>query len=382
MKDTYQINFFLNAMRKEQGLTLEYAEGLCGKGELNRIEKGERIPPKLLLEALLERLGVSLEYYGVLYSKRGYELEQKKQQIQELLNNCLFHEVEQQIQELEEALLQEENLSIEKFQGSLDKKSVWKLWKQFFCHVNLCLRLGKGIPAEELKEGTVEAIRLTVPGFPDRITKTTRYDKEELSLLSFYGDLLWQTEKQKDSLSLYEYLCDYAWEKIADRTEKVKIYPGLLLKLAQKKWTTGQKTDGIFLRSLNLLRDEHKSYFLAEWVRFREESGQINVIRESYNKGEIFALKGIAAQPGSREFQRAEKETAAFFQLLLKKNWKDGTSDELLYLSWQGEGHKTFAHYQFFSSGTGRTGTSKHLSVDDGAYWSERGLLPAKFKNK
>ena len=365
MKDTYQINFFLNAMRKEQGLTLEYAEGLCGKGELNRIEKGERIPPKLLLEALLERLGVSLEYYGVLYSKRGYELEQRKQQIQELLNNRLFHEVEQQIQELEEALLQEENLSIEKFQGSLDKKSVWKLWKQFFCHVNLCLRLGKGIPAEELKEGTVEAIRLTVPGFPDRITKTTRYGKEEVSLLSFYGDLLWQTGKQKDSLSLYEYLCDYAWEKIADRTEKVKIYPGLLLKLAQKKWAAGQKTDGSFLRSLNLLREEHKFYFLAEWIRFREESGKINVIRESYNKGEIFALKGMAAQPGSREFQRAEREAAGFFQLLLKKNWKDGTSDEWLYLSWQGEGHKTFAHYQFFSCCQQQNVTNEMLATLD-----------------
>ena len=141
------ISLFLAAVRKKQGLTMEYAEGLCGKGELNRIEKGDRIPPKLLLEALLERLGVSMEYYGVVYSKRGYELEQRKQRIQGFLNNDAFEEAEQHLQELEKVLAQEEKLSLEEFTGSLDKKSVWKLWKQFFCHVRLCLCLGRRSPA-------------------------------------------------------------------------------------------------------------------------------------------------------------------------------------------------------------------------------------------
>ena len=356
------ISLFLAAVRKKQGLTMEYAEGLCGKGELNRIEKGDRIPPKLLLEALLERLGVSMEYYGVVYSKRGYELEQRKQRIQGFLNNDAFEEAEQQLQELEKVLAQEEKLSLKEFTGSLDKKSVWKLWKQFFCHVRLCLCLGRGTPAGELKEGALEAIRLTAPGFPDRVTEETRYDKEELSLLSFYGDLLWQDGEREDSLRLCQYLCDYAWEKIVDRTEKVKIYPGLLVKLAQKKHAAGQNIDGMYANGLALLREEHKSFFLAEWLRFREESGEINKIREICRKDELFALKGMADQPGSREFQKAEKEAVSFFQLLLQK---ENLKGKLLYLSWQGEGHKTFANYQFFSFCQQQNMTNEMLATLD-----------------
>ena len=44
--------------------------------------------------------------------------------------------------------------------------------------MKLCLCLGRGTPAGELKEGALEAIRLTVPGFQDQVTEETRYDKE------------------------------------------------------------------------------------------------------------------------------------------------------------------------------------------------------------
>ena len=190
-KDTSPISSFLTTMRKEQGLTMEYAEGLCTKGELSKIEKGEHLPSKLLLEALVERLGGSLEQLGVIYSKTGYELEGQKRMIQEFLSHGALEEARQQSQKLEQRVLQE-------------KESVSKFWKQFFAHVNLCLQLEAGIPAESLKEGTLEAIWLTAPYFPHQITKMTRYDKEELSLLSFYGELLWQEGKQEESLRLYQ----------------------------------------------------------------------------------------------------------------------------------------------------------------------------------
>lgn len=106
-KDTSPISSFLTTMRKEQGLTMEYAEGLCTKGELSKIEKGEHLPSKLLLEALVERLGGSLEQLGVIYSKTGYELEGQKRMIQEFLSHGALEEARQQSQKLEQRVLQE-----------------------------------------------------------------------------------------------------------------------------------------------------------------------------------------------------------------------------------------------------------------------------------
>ena len=85
---------------------MEYAEGLCTKGELSKIEKGEHLPSKLLLEALVERLGGSLEQLGVIYSKTGYELEGQKRMIQEFLSHGALEEARQQSQKLEQRVLQ------------------------------------------------------------------------------------------------------------------------------------------------------------------------------------------------------------------------------------------------------------------------------------
>ncbi len=342
-KDTSPISSFLTTMRKEQGLTMEYAEGLCTRGELSKIEKGEHLPSKLLLEALVERLGGSLEQLGVIYSKTGYELEGQKRMIQELLNRGDLEEAKQQRQKLEQKLIREE--------ASLDKKPVSKLWKQFFCHVNLCLQLETGTPAESLKEGTLEAIWLTAPYFPHQITKMTRYDKEELSLLSFYGELLWQEGKQEESLRLYQYLCDYAWEKIPEQIEQAKVYSGLLLILAQKKYAAGQETDGIYYSIVKLLREAHRSYFLTGWLRMREQSGQLNIERKFHTADEALAFRGMEVPPGSREFQKAEKDVWALFGQMEQRGTgsERQTCAEGIYLFWQEEGHKIYADYQFFS---------------------------------
>ncbi len=337
-KDTSPISSFLITMRKEQGLTMEYAEGLCTRGELSKIEKGDHIPSKMLLEALVERLGGSLEQLGVIYSKTGYELEGQKRMIQEFLSHGALEEARQQSQKLEQRVLQE-------------KESVSKFWKQFFAHVNLCLQLEAGIPAESLKEGTLEAIWLTAPYFPHQITKMTRYDKEELSLLSFYGELLWQEGKQEESLRLYQYLCDYAWEKIPEQIEQAKVYSGLLLILAQKKYAAGQETDGIYYSIVKLLREAHRSYFLTGWLRMREQSGQLNIERKFHTADEALASRGMEVPPGSQEFQKAEKDVWALFGQMEQRGTGSEcqTCAEGIYLFWQEEGHKSYADYQFFS---------------------------------
>ncbi len=61
-----EIGIMIRGLREERGLSqIELCAGLCKKGDLSRIELGEKIPDAFLLDSLLSRLGKSankLEY--------------------------------------------------------------------------------------------------------------------------------------------------------------------------------------------------------------------------------------------------------------------------------------------------------------------------------
>lgn len=87
-----QMGKMIRRMRKQQGLTQEeLGKGITSKSELSRIENGLKEPDIFVLDALLRRLGASLEYFEIVVSNSEYE-QLKKMQSELLLKTVVIAE--------------------------------------------------------------------------------------------------------------------------------------------------------------------------------------------------------------------------------------------------------------------------------------------------
>lgn len=79
----YQFGILLKNYRVRKSIPQPLlCQGLCTSAQLSRIESGDRIPKKLLLEALLGRLGISAEDFEHFLDRDEYVAWQERQQIQ------------------------------------------------------------------------------------------------------------------------------------------------------------------------------------------------------------------------------------------------------------------------------------------------------------
>ncbi len=310
VKNNY-IGRLISTLRKQQGLSIEaLCKGLCRKGKLSKIERGELIPDKMLLDAILERLGTSMEYYGVLYSDSEYKSYQARNEIRRLLWEGNQREAAQRAKELE----------------AMVGKPASTLWRQFFCQTAIYLKLIKGIPAGSLEKEVLAAIYLTLPDFPEALKnfKKLRYQNMELSLLALYGEVLWEKGRSEESLCLLEHLVRYAETRLSDPYERVKVYPGLMLLLAKKRLEKGKHIKSLYQETLQLLQKEHSLIGLKEWLLLK---------REAAGKGLDF-------------FGRVEHEV---LDLLFKWSKKGKNVPDMMFFPESFQGRGTLLSYHFFS---------------------------------
>lgn len=154
--------------------------GLCAVSALSRYENGERISDRLLMNALIQRLGKSSDQLTTMISL-AQELLQKK----ESLDGCVH------------SVLQE----------------------QFYRYIQGIL-MGTSADISDLEK----AIRLTHPEFSGKIEEEDLFSIQELNLLLFYAKCKIQKEVEQGR-ELLEALLPYIQEHITDIQAKNQIFP-------------------------------------------------------------------------------------------------------------------------------------------------------------
>lgn len=82
----YHIGKLIKTVREQSNISQEeLVKGLCGRGILSRIEAGEQEPDKWLADVLLERLGVSPNKFGCIFTKEEWEEQKEKEKLLLLL---------------------------------------------------------------------------------------------------------------------------------------------------------------------------------------------------------------------------------------------------------------------------------------------------------
>lgn len=197
-------SLFLTKEREKQGISQErLCRGLCAVSALSRYENGERVPDRLLMNALIQRLGKSSDQLTTMISCQEYAYFEWKRKVKEALRKKNIS--------LAQELLQKKE--------ALDGAVNAALQEQFYRYIQGILK-GTYADISDLEE----AIWLTHPEFSGKIEEEDLFSIQELNLLLFYAKCKMQRDTEQGR-ELLEALLLYIQEHITDIQAKNQIFP-------------------------------------------------------------------------------------------------------------------------------------------------------------
>lgn len=271
---------FLTKEREKQGISQErLCRGLCAVSALSRYENGERIPDRLLMNALIQRLGKSSDQLTTMISCQEYAYFEWKRTVKEALRKKNIS--------LVQVLLQKKE--------ALDGHVNSALQEQFYRYIQGILR-GTSVDISDLEE----AIRLTNPEFSGKIEEGDLFSIQELNLLLFYAKCTMQKEPERGR-ELLEVLLQYIQEYITDIRAKNQIFPRAVSIYCQqvRERQFAEKRYLLCKEALvDSVKDQSFEYAVSILESLEKDSGYLgkeadlyqawkNVLREVYQEFEI-----------------------------------------------------------------------------------------------
>lgn len=169
--DRDEINFhkFLKSVRKSQKATQDQVRlGICSKSEMSRVEKGSRLPDKLVRDRMTARLGISGEEYEEYLLPREYRQWELRMEIIHAINKKDISSAEEKIAE---------------YQGKYRDNNVDR---QFVETMRFMVYEMKGYPQEALLEQIRVALACTVEDMDAALDGLHLLADQELNLIMEY----------------------------------------------------------------------------------------------------------------------------------------------------------------------------------------------------
>uniref|UniRef100_UPI0040568F5F helix-turn-helix domain-containing protein n=1 Tax=Agathobacter sp. TaxID=2021311 RepID=UPI0040568F5F len=193
--DALTLGQILRHLREEQELPLEIiSRGLCSKSALSKIENNQMQPDILLMEALLQRLGVSeriFTFYGSPLESQFYDLKSKSIDAQQTYLSSLPHYIRQ----------------LEKISSP---KNIFQ--KQFILFISAILR---NSPQDRIS-AYLEALHCTLPDFDISHIHNYRLSWAELNCITNIAYTYIQTETPIKGFHYFSQLMSYSQTSASD----------------------------------------------------------------------------------------------------------------------------------------------------------------------
>lgn len=261
---------YINKLRDRRGRPIsEVCEGLCTPQEMSHLESGNRLPCKLLQDAIIERLGTGAEDYEHFL---GYEEYDRWLARQNILHSITFEKPEQAERLLEEYYARygdNTRKTVSRTSHSVENR----LERQFYLSMRAQIRRCRGASKEELLLLFQEALLLTVPE-PKQKPLTERI----LSIKEL--NLILETEQYQaggPQPARYREVLNYLESAGLDNRGMAKIYPKAAVFLCrslpvEKKVPALSELTELFRvcnRALDILRNNQRMYYLWEILDLR-----------------------------------------------------------------------------------------------------------------
>ncbi|MCM1103449.1 MAG: helix-turn-helix domain-containing protein [Clostridium sp.] len=280
----------LNKMIEEQHVNRsELCRGLCSGAALSRYLSGERRMDRLLLSALMQRLGKSPDKFVSLLTDAEYRYFDWRMR---LLNSVADGELEEA-----ECLLSEGT--------AVDAELNEPVQRQFYLMM-------RGVLQEKLhgdKEGAMafydRAVRETIPDFAGKLRQQSFLCVQEINVLLLWQEYLGDGETFAGVL---DFLINYVYRHFGDEQELVKVYPRLAAKYLpylRKKECYGKMYD-LSKRAFEMMTSLY--YFVCE----EQILGAYIESAEKIGKAEEVAKRKVQLASWSRMKKELQEDLGIF----------------------------------------------------------------------
>lgn len=217
MKENTVGNILYKLRSEAEASQEQLCYGLCSVSALSKYESGERLPDRLLLNVLLQRLGKSAYNMETVLSAEEYQyFEERKALLATIVN---------QDKKAFCRLLKEQG-GEEVLSESRTKYLINETLQKQFLYCMLAIR-AKWIE-NDIKEGISllrQGIELTLPGLPDGKYSGFLISVEELLMILQYAKLFLQDAREREAEEILRIVILYAEVHFQDAKMKAQIYP-------------------------------------------------------------------------------------------------------------------------------------------------------------
>lgn len=214
-----KIGTLIEKMRVEKNYRQkDISRGICSEQMLSKIESGERIPDKMLLEYILQRLNCSVEYMEMIISVEEYKEIEQHDRILELIFN----------ENNEEA-----KIELYDYQGRYE---TIRIRAQFIKMCEAYISILDKCKEEDTLKLFIESISITFPDWNNGI-EAYLLSTLEVEMLINIGDLYIRCGEPGIGEEILISTCKYIRENITNETERAKLYPKCICLLARYQKT-------------------------------------------------------------------------------------------------------------------------------------------------
>lgn len=321
------INEALYYLRIEGGIGQEkLSRGLCTKGAYSKYESGERRIDRLLLSALIQRLGKSSdklpavftpeEYHYFVWKSQVLEAAEKKQMDMVL---CLLEEPEAESIVIHAALQQ-----------------------QFVCQMRAYVAWERDADLERGIALLKRAMNLTMPGIKNETLAQYRISMEEMQILLELARLQIAGKREQEAAELLLEITAYVKHQYRDYEAKVKVYPKAVRMLYPLLLQQQREMEGALLckEEIEMLLWQGVLYDLKELLEgylacsagfAKEEPQRIRFSRQ------LWALREVYEEFGAEQYLSGEcrmyyenQEIYLVDEMIQRSRLEKGMSQEAL----------------------------------------------------
>lgn len=214
----------LYELREDSGMAQkEIARGIISVADLSRLECGEKEVDYIVLEALFQRLGKSIDKLELVVSGEDYRLLSLQEEIEESLSDRAYENVA---------------FYLEAYKKYADgKKSIHKQYEKQVEAVSNYLEHGDEAEAVWILK---EAITLTFPEWEKDTWEQNRLCTQEIRIMLMIAYIESKMGYEEEVCPLLERIQAYIEKNMTDEEERVKIYPHAMALLGRIYYLSGK----------------------------------------------------------------------------------------------------------------------------------------------
>ena len=310
----YHIGKLIRGFRESKHISRQALYyGLRDVRLVSKMENGEQEMSKLLVDVLLERMGLSTDMYGYVFTIKEYQQFQTRADILELLEKGDYTEAENLCNEYEKAA---------------DKRD--RLENQFMRTIRLLIAMEKGAEPEYLLEEAKEILFLTVPKFKIRNINEYMLSGTERMLIALQAEAYCRMGNQETGLDEYYYSLLFHLERYCtDPWEQERQIPPLIMIMVRWMWKWERYSEmWICEKAIKILRNGMRLTLLEPLMEYEMKAWEKGAIPVPDGESENEWRAGLDALTEVREEYNVprrhteENMDISLFTLMIRQNYR------------------------------------------------------------